>query len=168
MASETADLDLGEARSIVAALEPQGEGGRFDPDNLIPLLQRIQDSYGYLPLPVMRWVSERTKIPTSRMYGVATFYGQFYLEPHGKHTVRCCRGTACHVRGGNKVINTVRQTLGIGEGETTEDMMFSFETVACLGACAISPVMVLDKSCFGHMTPREAERVLQQFVQEEE
>ena len=91
-------------------------------DDLIPILQEIQEAYGYLPAEVLRWVSERTGIPTSRMYGVITFYAQFYLQPHGKHTVRCCRGTACHVRGGKKIINAVKGQLGIEDGETTEDM----------------------------------------------
>ena len=134
-------------------------------DDLIPILQEIQEAYGYLPSAVLRWVSERTGIPTSRMYGVITFYAQFYTEPHGKHLVRCCRGTACHVRGGKKIINAVRGQLGIEDGATTADMLFSFETVACLGACALSPVMVVDNTYHGKMTPRMAEQILQQLGQ---
>jgi NADH:ubiquinone oxidoreductase subunit E len=134
-------------------------------DDLIPILQEIQEAYGYLPADVLHWVSERTGIPASRMYGVITFYAQFYLQPHGKHTVRCCRGTACHVRGGKKIINVVRGQLGIEDGATTADMLFSFETVACLGACALSPVMVVDNTYHGKMTPRMAEQILQQLGQ---
>jgi NADH:ubiquinone oxidoreductase subunit E len=102
------------------------------------------------------------------MYGVITFYAQFYLEPHGKHTVRCCRGTACHVRGGKKVINEVKSTLAIEDGETSDDMLFSLETVACLGACALSPVMVVDNTYYGKMTPRRAAQILQHLAQGEQ
>ncbi len=137
--------------------------GRLPAAALIPLLQKIQASYGYLPAPVLTWVSSRTAIPTSRMYGVATFYAQFCLEPHGRHTIRCCRGTACHVRGGKKIIGTVKALLGLEEGETSSDMAFSFETVACLGACALAPVTVVDTTCHGKMTPRRADQLLQQL-----
>jgi NADH-quinone oxidoreductase subunit E len=154
------NVDLGPAEKILANRQ------NITPDDLIPLLQEFQEAYGYLPAEVLRWVSERTGIPTSRMYGVITFYAQFYLKPHGKHTVRCCRGTACHVRGGKKIINAVKGRLGIEDGETTEDMRFSLETVACLGACALSPVMVVDNVYHGKMTPRVAEQILQQLSQE--
>jgi NADH:ubiquinone oxidoreductase subunit E len=160
-ARSTADLDLEPARRILDGRQ------KITADDLIPILQEIQEAYGYLPAGVLRWVSGRTGIPASRMYGVITFYAQFYLEPHGKHTVRCCRGTACHVRGGKKIINAVRAQLGIEDGATTEDMLFSFETVACLGACALSPVMVVDSVYHGKMTPRVAEQILQQLKQGE-
>ncbi len=151
--------DLGPAKNILSARKSVAA------DDLIPILQELQEAYGYLPPAVLAWVSERTGIPTSRMYGVITFYAQFYLKPHGRHTVRCCRGTACHVRGGKKIINTVKGQLGIDDGETSEDMLFSFETVACLGACALSPVMVVDNTYHGKMTPRVAEQVLQRLRQ---
>jgi NADH-quinone oxidoreductase subunit E len=152
-------VDLGPAENILAKRD------KFTADDLIPILQEIQEAYGYLPAAVLRWVSERSGIPTSRMYGVITFYAQFYLQPHGKHTVRCCRGTACHVRGGKKIINAVKGQLGIEDGATTEDLLFSLETVACLGACALSPVMVVDNVYHGKMTPRLAEQILQQLGQ---
>ena len=142
-------------------------GGKVSGDDLIPILQEIQEAYGYLPRPVLDRVSERTGIPSSRMYGVITFYDQFYLEPHGKYTVRCCRGMACHVRGGKKLINSVKSALGIEDGETTGDMLFSMETVTCLGACALSPVMVVDNTYHGRMSARRAEQVLQQLKVEE-
>ena len=156
-ARTTAEVDLELAGRILAGRQ------KITADDLIPILQEIQEAYGYLPAEVLRWVSEHTGIPTSRMYGVITFYAQFYLKPHGKHTVRCCRGTACHVRGGKKIINAVKGQLGIEDGATTADMFFSFETVACLGACALSPVMVVDKVYHGKMTPRVAEQILQQL-----
>jgi len=142
------------ALKIVAEMSPVKEG------DIIPLLQRLQDAYGYLPREVVLEVAARTGLPASRLFGVATFYGQFYLAPHGKHTIRCCRGTACHVRGGRKVIRAVSELLGIRDGETSEDLKFSFETVACLGACALSPVMVVDNRCYGKMTPQRARQIL--------
>ena len=156
-ARTTADLDLEPARKILEARR------KVIADDLIPILQEIQEAYGYLPAEVLRWVSGRTGIPASRIYGVVTFYAQFFLKPHGKHTVTCCRGTACHVRGSKKIINAVEAQLGIEEGETTADMFFSLETVACMGACALSPVIVVDKVYHGKMTPRRAEQILQQL-----
>jgi NADH:ubiquinone oxidoreductase subunit E len=160
-------IDLGPAGKLLQKYEKLHPQGGLPADYLIPLLQELQEAYGYLPASVLDWVSERTGIPTSRMYGVITFYAQFYTEPHGKHLVRCCRGTACHVRGGKKILNTVRNTLGIDDGQTTSDMQFSLETVACLGACALSPVMVIDHTYYGKMTGRRAEQILQGLVEKE-
>ena len=128
--------------------------------DLIPLLQQIQDEYGYLPADILEQVSERTGIPTSRMYGVITFYSHFHLEKRGRHTVRACRGTACHVRGSKGVIQAAQNYLGLADGETREDLMFSFETVACLGACALSPVVVADGMYSGKVTPERVEQML--------
>lgn len=164
MGGETT-IDLKRAEAILQRLRGHrpASDGRLPADDLIPLLQELQAAYGYLPKPVLSWVSGETGIPTSRMYGVATFYAQFHLEPHGRHTIRCCRGTACHVRGGRKVIEAVKTSLGLEDGETSSDMLFSFETVACLGACAISPVMVVDEAYNGGMTSRRAEQILQRL-----
>jgi len=137
--------------------------GEVTPDQLIPLLQKLQDAYGYLPPPVLDKVSELTGIPASRMYGVATFYAQFHLKPHGKHTIRCCRGTACHVKGGKRIADAVRQTLNIEEGETTEDKLFTFETVACLGTCFLAPVMMVDSNYYGGLTPNHVRTILKQY-----
>ncbi|MHC5123690.1 MAG: NADH-quinone oxidoreductase subunit NuoE family protein, partial [Planctomycetota bacterium] len=98
-------------------------------ENLIPILQKVQDHYGYLPQDVLEDVSKHTSIPISRIYGVATFYEQFYLEPHGRHTIKCCRGTACHVNRVSEIIDTISAHLKISPNETTEDMRFTFETV---------------------------------------
>jgi NADH:ubiquinone oxidoreductase subunit E len=124
-----------------------------DANALIPLLQDIQSAYGYLPRAVIMEMSRRTALPASQIYGVATFYEQFYLEPHGRHTIRCCRGTACHVRGGHGMINEVSRVLGISEGQTTEDMRFTFETVACLGTCFLAPVLMVNDDYYGNVTP---------------
>ena len=140
---------------ILEPFQPAGAG------DLIPLLQEIQEAYGYLPADVLQEASRRTGIPTSRMYGVITFYSQFHLEPRGRHTVRACRGTACHVRGGKRVIEAAESYLGIGDGETRDDLTFTFETVACLGACALSPVIVVDERYAGKVTPERVEQMLQ-------
>ena len=131
-----------------------------DSCHLIPILQQIQKAYGYLPPEILQELCNRTGIAASQVYGVVTFYEQFYLEPHGRHTIRCCRGTACHVKGGKNIIKAIRRLLGIEEGETTEDMEFTFETVACLGACALAPVMVVDGVYYGKMTSRKVNFVL--------
>lgn len=140
--------------AILDGLEPVGNG------DLIPLLQRIQGEYGYLPADLLEHVSERTGIPMSRMYGVITFYAQFSLTPKGQHTVRCCRGTACYVRGAKAVRDAVAGSLGVGEGETTQDHRFSFETVACLGTCFLAPVMMVDEQYYGLLTPEKATSAL--------
>jgi NADH-quinone oxidoreductase subunit E len=132
--------------------------------NLIGLLQEVQERFGYLPPPALRDLSRRMRIPLSRIYGVVSFYAQFYTEPRGRHTIRCCRGTACHVRGGKRVIQAISNMLHIEEGETTDDMLFSFETVACLGACALSPVAVIDKTYYGKVTPRRIEQIVSQII----
>ena len=139
---------------ILERFQPVGAG------DLIPLLQQIQDAYGHLPAEVLQHVSRRTGIPTSRMYGVITFYSHFHLEKRGRHTVLACRGTACHVRGGKRVIEAAQTYLGLADGETREDLMFTFETVACLGACALSPVVVADGTYAGKVTPERIEQML--------
>ena len=146
---------------VTAVLDELGVGPDSD---LISVLQDVQERLGWLPAEAIHGVSDRTRIPLSRVYGVVSFYAQFYTEPRGRYTVRCCRGTACHVRGGKSVIEAVRSHLGIEDGETTEDMMFSFETVACLGACALSPVVVVDGMYYGKATPRRIGEVLAQIV----
>ena len=154
-------VDLAPALKIVEGMSPLTEG------DIIPLLQRLQDTYGYLPPDVVLKVCEETTLPASRVFGVATFYSQFSLEPRGKHLVRCCRGTACHVRGGHRVQDTLEKTMGVSDGETTDDLLFSLESVACLGACALAPVMVVDKTYHGKMTPRNTKMLLKKIMKEE-
>jgi len=144
--------------AILDRLEPVGAG------DLIPLLQQIQEAYGYLPAEILEQVSERTGIPTSRMYGVITFYAQFSLAPRGRHTVRCCRGTACYVRGAKTVREAVSGALGVEEGETSEDLRFSFETVACLGTCFLAPVMMVNEQYYGMLTPERAVSALSAYT----
>jgi len=160
MMATASELDFSPAEEI---LDRIGSIHGTDAGQLIPLLQDIQDAYGYLPPAVLTWVSTRTGIPTSRMYGVITFYAQFYLEPHGRHTVRCCRGTACHVKGGKRIAAAVEHALGVDEGGTTEDMRYTFETVACLGTCFLAPVMMIDNDYYGQLTPDRVPSILEQY-----
>lgn len=139
-------VDLDPMRRILDELAP------IDHCHVIPLLQAIQDVYGYLPSPVLAEVSRRTGIPAGHLYGVATFYAQFYLEEHGRHTVRVCRGTACHVRGRQLIEDAINEQLAIEPGDTTEDRRFSLETVACLGTCFLAPVVMVDHDYFGNVT----------------
>jgi NADH-quinone oxidoreductase E subunit len=135
---------------------------------LIPVLQDAQDLYGYLPEAVLTRISQALNVSMSRIYGVVTFYSQFNLTPRGRHTVRVCRGTACHVRGGKSVRKAVQQFLGIRENETTEDLNFTFETVACLGACALAPVLLVNKNYYGKLTPAKVEQILKRYMSREE
>ncbi|OGP90602.1 MAG: NADH dehydrogenase [Deltaproteobacteria bacterium RBG_16_48_10] len=131
---------------------------------LIPILQEAQEIYGYLSEELLNHIGKRLHVPRSRIFGVVTFYAQFYTTPRGRHTVRVCRGTACHVRGGKHILKAVQQHLGIGENETTADFKFTFETVACLGACALSPVLLVDKNYYGKLTPAKVDHVLKQYA----
>ena len=167
MGTATPVVDLGPVREILRGIEQGKPGRKVESDDLIPLLHDIQKEYGYLPPPVLVWVSRETGIPTSQIHGVVTFYAQFTTEPQGRRRIYCCRGTACHVRGGANVINSVREVLGISEGETTPDLAFSFETVACLGTCAIAPVMVVDTTYHGKTTATGAEKLLRRLLREE-
>jgi NADH-quinone oxidoreductase subunit E len=128
--------------------------------DVIPLLQAVQARYGYLPAEVLVVIAARTRISLTQMYGVATFYAQFSFTPRGRHVVRPCRGTACHVRGAKRIVNGLQQHLGVADGETTPDLKYSFETVACLGTCFLSPVMMVDDRFYGRLTPEKAVQIL--------
>ena len=135
-----------------------------DRSELIPIIQEAQDAIGYLPADVLRDVANRLNMAEAAVYGVATFYAQFYLKPQGRHRVRVCRGTACHVRDSARIRRMVERRLGVKEGETTPDMQFTYETVACLGACALSPVMIIDNTYYGRLTAERAEAVLDEYL----
>jgi len=127
------------------------------PAGLIPILQAIQREYQYLPEEVLTYVATSLDVPPARVFGVATFYAHFALEPKGKHVIRICDGTACHVKQSLPVLNALRQRLGTTEkSKTTADMMFTVETVACLGACGLAPVIVIDEQVHGQITPERA------------
>jgi NADH-quinone oxidoreductase subunit E len=131
--------------------------------NLIGVLQDVQERFGYLPPAALRDISRRTRIPLSRIWGVVSFYAQFYTEPRGRHTIRCCRGTACHVKGAGRVLDALERELGVEEGETTPDMLFHLETVACLGTCFLAPVMMIDSTTYGWLTPQRIRSILHSY-----
>jgi NADH-quinone oxidoreductase subunit E len=135
-------------------------------NELIPILQDVQDALGYLPTEAMSEVAGFLGIPESTVYGVVTFYAQFYLTRQGRHKIRVCQGTACHVRGGGRIMQTVRKRLGIKPGETTEDYEFTLERVACLGSCALAPVVVADDKVHGAMTTAKAEQLIDSLKKE--
>ncbi|OGH99106.1 MAG: NADH dehydrogenase [Candidatus Melainabacteria bacterium GWF2_32_7] len=130
---------------------------------LIPLLQDVQEKYGYLSSDNLLNIAEHLNLPASKVYGVATFYNQFRLIPLGKHIIRVCRGTACHVKGSNQILETFQTELGIQAGETTKDGLFTLETVACLGACSIAPVIVIDEEFYGRLASKEVPAILKKF-----
>ena len=135
--------------------------------NLIGVLQEVQDRFGYLPARALEEVGRRTKTPLSRVYGVVSFYAQFHTAPHGRHTIRVCRGTACHVKGTSRVLDTIRRTLGIEDGQSTPDLRFYLETVACLGTCFLAPVMMIDNQYFGKLTPQRIAGALESYEADE-
>jgi len=156
-AETTLPMDLAPALQVLAEMQPITES------SIIPLLQRLQTSYGYLPRDVVIEVCERTGLPLSRVFGVATFYAQFHLTPRGRHVVRCCRGTACHVRGGHRIAQSLRSELGVDDGGTTEDLRFTLETVACLGTCFLAPVIMVDEDYYGSVKPAKISSILARY-----
>ena len=132
-------------------------------DSLISILQDIQTEYRYLPEEVIRRVAKRLDLPLIQVYGVATFFKAFSLKPRGEHLVRVCLGTACHVRGAPAVLDEVKRQLGVETGDTTKDMKFTLETVNCLGACALGPIVVVDGNYQGKMRPGKVKGVLKQY-----
>ncbi len=120
---------------------------------VIPVLQKAQDIYGWLPPEVLQTIAKGMRVPLSQIYGVVTFYSQFYLERRGKHIIRQCDGTACHVRGAANIVAAVENHLGIQAGETTPDYQYTFEVVYCLGSCGLAPVAMIDNQIVGHLVP---------------
>ena len=131
--------------------------------HLMPALQQVQDALGYLPEDALEAVARHFRTSPSYVYGVVTFYPQLRLKPTGRNLIKVCRGTACHVKGGPRIRREVERQLGIKEGETTEDMEFTLETVACVRACAIAPTMLVNKETFGQLTPKKVADVLEQY-----
>lgn len=131
--------------------------------NLIPILQAVQGEYDYLPQQILREVSESLGVSISRIYGVATFYSQFHLEPRGENIIRVCMGTACHVRGGEDILEEIQDELGIDDGETTEDLEFTLESVACIGACGLAPVIMINDDTHGRLEPDMISGILDEY-----
>ncbi|GAB1398880.1 NADH-quinone oxidoreductase subunit NuoE [Aminivibrio sp.] len=151
------------ASSLEEQLLPLVERYRGKKGITIPLLADLQEMMGYIPSDAVYFISRELDIPPAEIYGVATFYSQFHLSPRGRHVIRVCRGTACHVRGSLKILNSVKEITGASENETTEDLRFTVEPVACLGACGLAPVMVVDTQTFGRLTPDMVKGILDKF-----
>jgi NADH-quinone oxidoreductase subunit E len=137
------------------------------PDDLIPVLQRVQAALGYLPEKALLEIAYKMALPSAKVFGVATFYTQFRLQPVGKHIIRVCRGTACHVRGSGRILKSIQARLKVAPGETTKDRLFTLETVACFGSCALAPVLVIDDAVHGRMNSSKAQKFLDQIRGEE-
>ena len=155
---ETVDLS-----KLGAVFQEYGE----EKGALIPVLQAAQGVYGYLPREVLQEIGRCLKAPLSQVYGVVTFYGQFYLERRGRNIIRCCDGTACHVRGAVNIIHALEERLGIKAGQTTPDYGFTLEVVYCLGSCALAPVVVVNDHIIGHMTPERMSEVIDHLLAQE-
>lgn len=148
-----------ETRALESILDQHGR----DPANIIAILQDIQAEANWLPAEDLQYVCTELAIPLSKMMGLATFYRAFSLQPRGKHIVSVCLGTACHVRQGVRILGAVERELGIEAGETDENLQWTLETVGCLGACALGPIMVVDGEYHGQMTTVKAPRLLKRI-----
>lgn len=158
--STAGGFDVNELEAVLSAYD--GTKG-----NLITILQKAQSIYGYLPKPILKYISEKTRVKPSKIYGVATFYTQFRLEPVGKHLIMLCQGTACHVNGSARIEQAIVETLKINDGETTPDNLFTFNNVACLGCCSLAPVMMIGSETYANLTPEKTKAILEEIVANE-
>jgi len=144
-------------------IDPLIEKYKGKKGNLIPILQGTQEIYGFLPELAFIKISELTGLKLNEMYGVATFYTQFRLNPVGKHIIKVCHGTACHVQNATAISEAIEDALGIKDGETTEDRLFTLESVACLGCCSLAPVMMIGDDTFGKLTGNQAVKIVKEI-----
>jgi NADH-quinone oxidoreductase subunit E len=149
-------IDLADTKKIIQRY-------RSEKGALIPLLQDIQAVYGYVPAESIELISRELSIYPVKIYGILTFYTQFYLAPRGRHTIKACQGTACHVMGGKAILDRLSNKLGINVGGTTADGMFSLERVACLGCCGMAPVVVIDGDSYGRCTIQKVDELLDNY-----
>lgn len=157
---EVTQPDINRVENVIRKYE--GEQG-----SLISILQKVQDLFGYLPLPVLRYVAQRTGIKLAKVYGVASFYKQFRLTPRGKYELLLCQGTACHVNGSERLAEALREELQIEDGETTGDGLFTLSSAACLGCCSLAPVMMINGRAYGQLTPQKARRIVRELAERE-
>ena len=153
---EEQEIDLGPANEILDKFV--GMQGA-----LMPALQAIQESYGYIPEPTVHLTAERLNVYASQIFGVLTFYAQFHLQPRGKYIVRVCMGTACHVKGAGRIADVIKTQLGVAHAETTEDLKFTAEYVACIGACGMAPVIMVNDDTFGSLTVQKVGDVIAKY-----
>ena len=152
------DIDLKKKKKKDSEIDPLTKK-KF----LIPVLQEAQDEYGYLPEEVLKRIADFLELSLSEVYGVVTFYTQFHLQPRGKNIIRICMGTACHVRGGSQILNEMEEQLGISSGETTDNLKFTLETVACIGACGLAPVIMINDETYGRLTTDKVPEILNEY-----
>ena len=151
----------------IKLLDPLIEKYKNKRGNLIPLLQGTQEIFGYIPDVAFQKLSKETGIELSDMYGVATFYAQFRLNPVGKHIIKVCHGTACHVQNANSITDAIQEHLKIKDGETTENRVFTLESVACLGCCSLAPVIMIGDETYGKLTGNKAVKIIKNIVKAE-
>jgi NADH-quinone oxidoreductase subunit E len=157
IAIATNNLTKAEIQDKLRGIFSRYQGERQE---LIPILQEAQEQFRFLPAEAMREISRFLRIPESTIYGVSTFYAQFKLTPLGRKIVKVCRGTACHVRGGSKLLEETEKLLGIKAGETTEDLEYTLESIACFGSCALAPVVVIDDDVYGRVTANKLKDII--------
>jgi NADH-quinone oxidoreductase subunit E len=157
-AAPESDVDVSRVREIVAEIDPHG--------NLIALLQRTQEVYGYLPEPVVDEVARLSGVPASRIYGIITFYAQFTTVPTGRHKCLVCHGTACHVAGATRITEALEQELLVADGETRADREFTLDSVACMGACSQAPVMRIGDETYGNLSADETRKIARKLLEQ--
>ena len=157
--------DASEINAVISEIRKESKG---KPEELIPLLQQVQSKIGFLPEKALMEIAGITGLSPAKVYGVASFFAQFRFHPVGKHMVRICRGTACHVKGSNRILNDIETHFKLEEGETSEDRLFTLETVACFGSCALAPVVLVDETVRGRMNPSKTRSVLEEIKKESE
>lgn len=153
---KSTEFDREKLAEIIDAFRQQTWG-------LIPLLQKIQENFGYIPPETIEAVAEALNLYPSQVQGVITFYAGFSTEPRGKYILKVCRGTACHVKGGRSILRSIKKDLGLEEGETSPDYQFTLETAACLGACFLAPTMIVDREYYGKLNPTKISSVLGEY-----
>ena len=149
-------MDITAINSILAKF-PDEKGG------LIGILHEVQNHFHYLPEAELRYISKKRNIPITQIYSIANFYNRFTLTPKGKNTICVCLGTACHVKGGEKIMDQIKRNLNVDEGETTDDMNFSLEVVRCIGACSLAPAVVINEDTYGNLTPKKMTKTLRKY-----
>lgn len=171
MTCENSSCQCGGISKAFAELAPVLEKYANTPGSLIPILQRVQDIYGYISLDAINYISEKIGVKPAKIYGVATFYSQFRLKPIGKYLIMLCKGTACHVNGADKIEEAINEELNIKDGETTEDGLFTLNNMACLGCCSLAPVMMIrsasEDETYGNLTKDSAKKVLKEIRKRE-
>ena len=155
-------------RNKLNELDAYIESFEDKPSHLIMILHRAQGLFGYLPKELQIYVAEKTGVTAAKVYGVVTFYSFFTMKPKGRHTISVCMGTACFVKGGERILDVVKDELGVEVGQMTEDGMFTLEQVHCLGACSLAPVISIDGKVYGHVTREKVREIIQSYYIEEE